>query len=281
MRAEVDTTRAERCHLRSWLRGALEDVRAPGDLEVGESGGHDRGLELCLQQSSGDSPGPQIDVPFGALRHRCLDGDVGDLQPATGAQDAEDLAQQTFIKAYKNLHRFDTSRPLAGWLLTIARNALTDHLRKERPSERTQRPLDGVSEGELPAEEGPAEGLGLEPALAWRSQVALAKTLSPGESTGYGRRFVAERPTRIGVVPVGYADGFRRGLTGTEVLVDGARRRVVGAISMDSFAVELGAEPEGAVVTLLGDGVLRRTPGVRLEIGTGPSARNVRADQDR
>ncbi|HSK17461.1 MAG TPA: alanine racemase [Gaiellaceae bacterium] len=97
---------------------------------------------------------------------------------------------------------------------------------------------------------------GLEPALAWRSHVALVKTLAPGESTGYGRRFVAARQARIGIVPVGYADGFRRGLTGTEVLVGGARRRVVGTISMDSFAVELGVEPAGTPVTLIGDGVL-------------------------
>jgi alanine racemase len=96
----------------------------------------------------------------------------------------------------------------------------------------------------------------LEPVLAWRSYVAQAKTLAPGDSTGYGRRFVAERPTRIGLVPVGYADGFRRGLTGTEVLVAGRRRRVLGSVSMDSFAVELGDEDEGAEVTLLGDGVL-------------------------
>jgi alanine racemase len=97
---------------------------------------------------------------------------------------------------------------------------------------------------------------GLEPVLSWRSYVAQARTLAPGESTGYGRRFVAERRTRIGLVPVGYADGFRRGLTGSEVVVDGRRRRVVGTVSMDSFAVALEDEPEGAPVTLIGDGVL-------------------------
>jgi alanine racemase len=105
---------------------------------------------------------------------------------------------------------------------------------------------------------------GLEPVLAWRSYVAVAKSLAAGEGTGYGRRFVAEQPTRIGVVPVGYADGFRRGLMGTEVLVAGARRRVVGAISMDAFAVELGQEEEGAPVTLIGDGVLAEDHARRL-----------------
>lgn len=105
---------------------------------------------------------------------------------------------------------------------------------------------------------------GLEPVLSWRSYIAVAKSLAAGEGTGYGRRFVAEQPTRVGVVPVGYADGFRRGLTGTEVLVAGARRRVVGAISMDAFAVELGEEEEGAPVTLIGDGVLAEEHARRL-----------------
>jgi alanine racemase len=97
---------------------------------------------------------------------------------------------------------------------------------------------------------------GLEPALSWRSELALAKLLRPGESTGYGRRYIAERDTWIGIVPVGYADGFRRDLTGTEVLVDGERRRVVGTISMDAFAVELDRElPAGTPVTIVGPGL--------------------------
>jgi alanine racemase len=98
---------------------------------------------------------------------------------------------------------------------------------------------------------------GLEPALSWRSYLAQVKRLEAGDSTGYGRRFMADQPTWIGIVPVGYADGFRRDLTGTEVRVSGEPRRVVGTISMDAFAVELeGEEPVGAPVTILGQGVL-------------------------
>jgi alanine racemase len=98
---------------------------------------------------------------------------------------------------------------------------------------------------------------GLEPVLSWQSALAQVKRLEPGQSTGYGRRFVASEPTWIGIVPVGYADGFRRGLTGTEVRVAGEPRRVVGTISMDSLAVELDRElPVGAPVVLLGHGVL-------------------------
>ena len=97
----------------------------------------------------------------------------------------------------------------------------------------------------------------LEPVLSWRSELAQVKLLQPGASTGYSRRFVARDPTWIGLVPVGYGDGFRRDLTGTEVLVEGERRRVVGTVSMDSLAVELGRElPAGTPVTLIGDGLL-------------------------
>jgi alanine racemase len=97
---------------------------------------------------------------------------------------------------------------------------------------------------------------GLEPVLAWSSALAQTRLLRAGESTGYGRRFVARRDTWIGLVPVGYADGFRRDMTGTEVRVAGESRRVIGTVSMDSFAVELDRElPVGTSVTLIGDGV--------------------------
>jgi alanine racemase len=97
---------------------------------------------------------------------------------------------------------------------------------------------------------------GLRPTLSWRSRLARVFLLQPGESTGYGRRFVAERQTWIGIVPVGYADGFRRDMTGTEVLIEGEPRRAVGTVSMDAVAVELGRElAVGTPVTIVGDGV--------------------------
>ncbi len=132
----------------------------------------------------------------------------------------------------------------------------------------------------------PAED-GLEPVLSWRSALGQVKRLEPGESTGYGRRFVAERPTWIGIVPVGYADGFRRDLSGTEVLVDGERRRVVGTVSMDAIAVELpGDLPPGTPVTLVGDGLLLEeharvagTINYELACGIGAAARSTRAER--
>jgi alanine racemase len=110
--------------------------------------------------------------------------------------------------------------------------------------------------GLSPFGEDPAAD-GLEPALRWDSHLAQVRQLAAGESTGYGRRYAAQNPTWIGIVPVGYADGFRRDMTGTEVRVAGEPRRVVGTISMDALAVELDRElPVGTPVTLVGHGVL-------------------------
>ena len=110
--------------------------------------------------------------------------------------------------------------------------------------------------GISPFNTDPAED-GLRPALSWRSHLAQVRLLEPGESTGYGRRFVAAAPTWIGIVPLGYADGFRRDMTGTEVLVDGEPRRAVGTVSMDAFAVELDRQlAVGTPVTIVGDGLL-------------------------
>lgn len=97
---------------------------------------------------------------------------------------------------------------------------------------------------------------GLRPVLGWESFVARVAQLRPGESTGYGRRFVAGELTWIAQVPVGYADGFRRDLTGARVLVGDDLCDVVGAVSMDTMAVRLVARCEpGTPVTLVGRGV--------------------------
>jgi alanine racemase len=103
---------------------------------------------------------------------------------------------------------------------------------------------------------GDPSRFGLRPVLRWDSELAQVKVLEQGESAGYGRLFVAAEPTWLGIVPVGYADGFVRALTGAEVLVGGERCPVVGAVSMDALAVRLpGERPVGTSVTLVGDGV--------------------------
>ena len=84
---------------------------------------------------------------------------------------------------------------------------------------------------------------GLEPALELSSYVAEVKPCGVGESAGYGRQFVAEHDTCIGVLPIGYGDGWRRGLSNNaDVLVGGIRHPLVGTVSMDSITVDLGPE---------------------------------------
>jgi alanine racemase len=87
----------------------------------------------------------------------------------------------------------------------------------------------------------------LEPALELSSYVAEVKPCAVGESAGYGRQFVAEHDTWIAVLPVGYGDGWRRGLSNNaDVLIGGHRHPLVGTVSMDSITVDLGPDADGA-----------------------------------
>jgi len=97
----------------------------------------------------------------------------------------------------------------------------------------------------------------LEPALELVSYVAEVKRCAPGESAGYGRRFVAERDTSLGVLPIGYGDGWRRALScNADVLAGGARRALVGTVSMDNLTIDLGADHERAERLRGGEAVL-------------------------
>ena len=96
----------------------------------------------------------------------------------------------------------------------------------------------------------------LEPALELHSYVGAVKPVAPGESAGYGRRFIASEPTHTATVPIGYGDGVRRGLTNNaDALVRGMRRPLVGTVSMDNIALDVGSPPAAAVgerVVLIG-----------------------------
>ena len=95
-----------------------------------------------------------------------------------------------------------------------------------------------------PFQADPAEH-DLEPALELRSYVAEVKPIAPGQSAGYGRRFVAREPTTLATVPIGYGDGVRRALSdNADVLVGGRRRPLRGTVSMDNITLDLGPHPD-------------------------------------
>jgi alanine racemase len=143
----------------------------------------------------------------------------------------------------------------------------------------------------------------LRPAMRVTSWVGAMKPIAPGQSAGYGRRFVAERESVIATVPIGYGDGWRRALTNNaDVVIGGRRFPLVGTVSMDNITVDLGPDGGGVAVgdevVLLGDGVtaeelaqrlgtinyevtcalLPRVPRVAADRTAGPPATRPRGD---
>ena len=96
----------------------------------------------------------------------------------------------------------------------------------------------------------------LRPVATWRAMLVQTHDLAPGESVSYGGTWTASRPARVGVVAVGYADGFRHALSNRgAMLVRGRRAPVVGAVCMDMTLVDLSDVPGAAVgdiATLIG-----------------------------
>ena len=102
---------------------------------------------------------------------------------------------------------------------------------------------------------GVADGLGLRPALTWRSKVGSTKRLPAGERVSYGHRYQLERDANVATVPVGYADGYPRMLSSrADVLIRGHRCRVAGSVTMDQLIVDCGDVPvePGDDVVLIG-----------------------------
>ncbi|MCM8597448.1 MAG: alanine racemase [Candidatus Accumulibacter sp.] len=113
--------------------------------------------------------------------------------------------------------------------------------------------------GGSPFADQDAASLGLQPVMTLYSRILAVQEIEVGERVGYGGTFVAPRPTRVGVVACGYADGYpRHAPTGTPILVAGQRTRTLGRVSMDMLACDLTDLPAAAVdspVVLWGAGL--------------------------
>jgi alanine racemase len=106
----------------------------------------------------------------------------------------------------------------------------------------------------------PGEGVGpragLRPSLTWRSAVTFVRRLPAGERLSYGWRYTLERDANIATIPVGYEDGYFRGLSSNaDVLIRGRRYRVAGTITMDQLLVDCGDDEiaPGDDVVLIGE----------------------------
>jgi alanine racemase len=112
--------------------------------------------------------------------------------------------------------------------------------------------------------------LGLIPAMTLSADIIAVQHLQPGDNIGYGNRFTADRPMRVGIIACGYADGYPRIVpNGTPVSIGGERSGTVGRVSMDMLAVDLTHLPAaglGSTVELWGPNVPLET--VAAAVGT-------------
>ncbi|WP_183101487.1 alanine racemase [Nocardioides pelophilus] len=129
-----------------------------------------------------------------------------------------------------------------------------------RPSSRFGAVRCGIAVYGLDPAPGRTPDLGLVPAMTVRTRLALVKELAPGDGVSYGHRWVADRPTTVGLVPVGYGDGIPRHAFhpggSAEVAVGGKRRPIRGSVCMDQVMVDLGGDTAaiGDEVVLFGSG---------------------------
>ena len=140
----------------------------------------------------------------------------------------------------------------------IANSATARELRLLGREEFGVRPGIAVYGIELPTEAAPQENVfSLEPVLRLESRIVHIQDVRQGGRVSYGGHWQSTRDSKIGVVPIGYADGYHRGLGGGSVLIHGRRASIVGNICMDYFMVDLtdfGAQAKvGDTVVLLGE----------------------------
>lgn len=110
--------------------------------------------------------------------------------------------------------------------------------------------------GMYPSEQVPKDIISLQPALQWKSIVSNVKVIHAGTPVGYGGTYVAQRETKVATIPVGYADGVKRDLSGKgRVLIHGQSVPIIGRICMDQFMADITDMEEVAIgdcVTLIG-----------------------------
>lgn len=202
-----------------------------------DTGMHRLGLALAEARGAIDRLRRSAELRWVGLMSHLADADL----PASG----------------RNERQEEAFRGVAELLSESERRRLSLHLANSAgalrlPSTRFDlvRPGLALYGGEIPGID-----LGLEPVMAVRGRVRQVQALVAGEPVGYGGRWRAPRPSRVGIVGVGYADGYPWRAGGVaEALVRGERVAVVGAVSMDLLAVDLTdvAATDGDEVTLLG-----------------------------
>ena len=203
------------------------------------------------------SNSPSLRQPVGILSHfACAD------EPEHPQNQKQITAFQKFTATYKGPKSFCNSAAIF--------SIPSQHYDWVRP---------GLSlYGASPLAGRTAESLGLKPVMTLRSRLISIKTVQQGETIGYGSRFQCPETMPVGIIAIGYGDGYPRSAqNGTPVLVNQTRCPVIGRVSMDMTAIDLRPCPTAAVgaeVTLWGDGlpieeVAETTSNINYDLLTG------------
>jgi alanine racemase len=283
---ELDTAIESGAEVAAWRQGFLdliaERARAHGrparvhvkhDSGMGRLGNADPAAVLDLLRACAESPHLE---PVGLWTHFA----TADEPESDGGFFAQQLDRFAAVAARaKDEHR--------GLVVHAANSAAVF---RDRRSHFDMARCGVAVYGLDPFQGDPAER-GLRPALSLHSYLADVKRFAPGDSAGYGRTWRAERETHVGVLPLGYGDGVRRGLSNNaEVLVGGRRFPLVGTVSMDNVTVDLGPETEieaGAEAVLIGsqgeeeilaEEMAQRLGTINYEVTCGISARVPRVE---
>ena len=243
--SELEVALAARSDVVAWSEYFLTKVIALGggrvhikfDSGMGRLGTRDRGLASALAARAENDPCVQL---------------IGLMTQFATADQVDDKFFAEQLEAFT-----EWSDPIVSATPGLIRHAANSAALLSEPASHFDLVRPGVAcYGLDPFGIDPA-AQGLEPALRLESYVACAERCDTGQSAGYSRTFIADQPTVIGTVPIGYADGWKHAFSNNaEVLIGGSRFAVVGNVSMDNITVDLGADGGGVElgerVTLIG-----------------------------
>jgi alanine racemase len=250
-----------------WLDALTADidlsVSSPWVLDEVASAANELGrtarVHLKVDSGLGRSGSPTPDWPqlVEAARRAEIDGSVKVVGVWSHLAYADAPGHPTIdrqLSAFGEALQLAKSAGLAPDVRHLANSAAT----LTRPDTHFELTRPGLSVyGLSPLRDAPPSELGLQPAMTLQAQLVMVKRVPAGQGVSYQHRYVTNRETSLGLVPLGYADGVPRDATNVgPVLVGGRRRTVAGVVCMDQFMLDLDddAVKAGDVVTLFGSG---------------------------
>lgn len=251
---EYDAGVAAGLDLTAYTPAELDEI----EESVGDTG---RTARVQLKIDTGLSRGGASPASWPALVERAREGELAGHWTITGIWShfsSSDEPDDPANDAQEATFRWALSVAEAAGLRPEVRHLANSAAAILRPSSRFDLVRCGIASYGLDPAPGETPDLGLVPAMSARASLALVKEVEPGDAVSYGRTWIADTATTLGLVPVGYGDGVPRVLGNhADVLVGGRRRPMRGRVCMDQLLVDLGGEEHvpGEDVELFGNGL--------------------------